>query len=103
MLEHVPPALVDMAVAEVSRVTRKLLVLKIAVRKEGVSTAQKHTNMDRASHNMSQIGHLHETVAHTSWWIARFKKAWLCASIWQLQDCRAGVRMLRLRVGGEPV
>ena len=30
--------------------------------------------MDRASHNMSQIGHLHETVAHTSWWIARFKK-----------------------------
>ena len=71
VLEHVPPMLVDVAVAEMSRVTRKLLVLKISNRLERQT---KQFLAIQQLPNLTTPKALHESVANSSWWIAKFDK-----------------------------
>ena len=72
VLEHVPLPLVDFAVAELSRVARKFLALKISVRHEGVTSQFKAVQKEAKQTNLTVPKGLHETIAHSAWWIAKF-------------------------------
>eukprot|EP00966_Prymnesium_polylepis_P226923 5250400-Prymnesium_polylepis.2 len=78
VLEHVPLELADLAIAELSRVTRTAMVLKISVRREGLTPEirkmLKDVESDFRVNNQSIPRVLHETRAHSAWWITRFNR-----------------------------
>lgn len=78
VLEHLPPQIVGRAVAELSRVTRRYLLLKVSVRHEGMTSAYKQLAAEVA-HNQTHVKlpkALHETVQHSDYWIQKFAAGW---------------------------
>lgn len=72
VLEHLPPADVPAAARELSRVAKKALVLKIAMKGDHVDNMQRQ----RAARysNSTLPSNLHPTARHPSFWWHHFKK-----------------------------
>jgi hypothetical protein len=49
------------------------LILKISVRHEGITKAQRQVEHEFRARNQS-FHSLHETIAHSAWWIAKFNR-----------------------------
>lgn len=86
VLEHVPTKLVPAMVREMTRVTRRALLLKIAMEPEGEVMRhgekgdQRRGFVGRLKGDVKQAGSLHETVEDSAWWISQFESGgqWSC-------------------------
>ena len=80
VLEHVEAADVQSAIHELSRVARKLLILKIATRGDAVDYKQIHAFDALKKLNQSELagtrlpGNLHPTVHGPAWWSGQFRE-----------------------------
>jgi SAM-dependent methyltransferase len=75
VLEHLQPADVPVAVSEFSRVARRALILKIAMRGAGLDGHQRERIAQRAGGDVVLPDNLHPTVRHPSFWWSAFKTA----------------------------